>query len=259
MRCILTLTSDFGRDSIYVAQMKAVLLSINPHLTLLDITHEIPPQDVAAGAWVLRQVIPAFPPQSIHLAVVDPGVGTLRSCLAADLQGRYVIAPDNGLISLAAQRLEVRKMVRLEAAAYRRPVVSNTFHGRDIMAPAAAWLSLGTPLECLGPLHHEYAVLAERFSPSRESRRLVGKVLFVDRFGNLISNIQQGDLPETPHIIVSVAQHSVQGLTTTYGVKTPGELIALIDSQGYLEIAVVNGNAAQTLGVSVGSPVVVTW
>jgi len=259
MAQIVTLTTDFGRESVYVAQMKAVLLGINPRLTLVDVTHEIPPQDIHTAAWVLRQVVPTFPPQSIHLAVVDPGVGTDRACLCADLDGRLLIAPDNGLITYLAEVLPIRAIVRLENPTYRRPEVSATFHGRDVMAPAAAWLSLGVTLDQLGLAHSGFVRLSEGLIPTLSERQIRGRVVFVDRFGNLITNIEKRHLPATSNVTVMIGGQSVSGLARTYGERKPGELIALIDSLGYLEVAIVNGNAAQQTGLGVGASVVVSW
>ncbi|MGQ9761976.1 MAG: SAM hydrolase/SAM-dependent halogenase family protein [Thermogutta sp.] len=256
---MVTLTTDFGWGSIYVAQMKAVLLGINRRLTVVDVTHEIPPQDIEAGAWVLRQVVPAFPQGSFHLAVVDPGVGTDRPCLCADLDGRYLVAPDNGLISYIAEVLPVRAIVRLENPAYRLPQVSATFHGRDIMAPAVGWLSLGIPMEQLGPVHSAAARLPARFAPTIFERQICGRVVFVDRFGNLITNIEQAHLPADVGITLTIGGKTIAGMVRTYGECHPGELVALVNSLGYVEIAVVNGNAAQTLRLNVGSSVTVTW
>ncbi|MGQ9503372.1 MAG: SAM hydrolase/SAM-dependent halogenase family protein [Thermogutta sp.] len=259
MAQVVTLTTDFGWGSIYVAQMKAVLLGINRRLTVVDVTHEIPPQDIEAGAWVLRQVVPAFPQGSFHLAVVDPGVGTDRPCLCADLDGRYLVAPDNGLISYIAEVLPVRAIVRLENPAYRLPQVSATFHGRDIMAPAVGWLSLGIPMEQLGPVHSAAARLPARFAPTIFERQICGRVVFVDRFGNLITNIEQAHLPADVGITLTIGGKTIAGMVRTYGECHPGELVALVNSLGYVEIAVVNGNAAQTLRLNVGSSVTVTW
>jgi len=259
MSQIVTLTTDFGRESIYVAQMKGVLLGINPHVTIVDVTHEIPPQDIQTGAWILRQVVPTFPRGSVHLAVVDPGVGTDRPCLCADLDGRYLIAPDNGLITYLAEVLPVRAIVRLENPAYRLPSVSATFHGRDVMAPAAAWLTLGVALDQLGPAHSGPAKLPVELTPALSDRQIRGTVVFVDRFGNLITNIEKQCLPIGRNITVTIGGQRISGLARTYGERTPGELVALINSLGYVEIAIVNGNAAQQMGLGVGTPVVINW
>lgn len=259
MAQVVTLTTDFGRDSVYVAQMKAVLLRINPRLTIVDVTHEVPPQDIQTGAWILRQVVPSFSPRSFHLAVVDPGVGTNRPCLCADLGGRYLIAPDNGLITYVAEVLPIRAMVRLENPAYHLPKVSSTFHGRDIMAPAAAWLSLGVELDQLGPAHHGFVTLPHRLAPRVCKRQIHGRVIFVDRFGNLITNIEESHLPMSTDLTITIGGQTIHGMIKTYGERQSGEMVALINSLGYLEIAVVNGSAAQVTGLNVGASVLISW
>jgi hypothetical protein len=259
MAQVVTLTTDFGRESVYVAQMKAVLLGINPRLTIVDVTHEIPPQDIQAGAWILRQIVPRFPPGSFHLAVVDPGVGTNRPCLCANLDGRYLIAPDNGLMTYVAEVLPIRAMVRLENPVYRLPKVSATFHGRDIMAPAAAWLSLGVTLDQLGPPHHTWVTLPEGSTPILAERQIHGRIVSVDRFGNLITNIEPTQLPAGVDMTITVGGITIHGMIKTYGERQSGEVVALINSLGYLEIAVVNGSASQMTGLNVGAPVLITW
>ncbi|MGB9687256.1 SAM-dependent chlorinase/fluorinase [Thermogutta sp.] len=259
MAPLVTLTTDFGRDSIYVAQLKAVLLSINPRLTLVDVTHEIPPQDVVSGAWILRHTVPYFPEGSFHLAVVDPGVGTARRCLAVDWESRYVVAPDNGLVTFLCQLSLPRKIVWIENRAYFRAEVSSTFHARDIMGPALAWLTQGVPLEELGPLTGEWVQLAGDWRPRITDREIEGRVVFVDRFGNLITNIEKNSWPKHATPVIKVGDHQFAEVSRTYGEHRPGDLIALFGSQGYLEIAVVNGSAAERTKLTVGTPVLVTW
>lgn len=259
MAQVVTLTTDFGRESVYVAQMKAVLLGINPRLTIVDVTHEVPPQDIQAGAWILRQIVPRFPPGSFHLAVVDPGVGTNRPCLCANLDGRYLIAPDNGLMTYVAEVLPIRAIVRLENPVYRLPKVSATFHGRDIMAPAAAWLSLGVTLDQLGPPHHTWVTLPEGLTPIIAERQIHGRIVSVDRFGNLITNIEPTQLPAGVDMTITVGGITIHGMIKFYGERQSGEVVALINSLGYLEIAVVNGSASQMTGLNVGEPVLITW
>lgn len=259
MPSIVTLTTDFGRESIYVAQLKAVLLTINPRLVIVDVTHEIPPQDIFTGAWTVRHSVPYFPVGSLHLAVVDPGVGTSRACLAMDWEGRLVVAPDNGLLTLLCERARPRKIVRLENRAYFRPQISATFHGRDIMAPALAWLSLGVPLEALGPPLDELVRLPGRWQPEVREREVRGQIVFVDRFGNLVTNIEARYLPQDLRVTVRMGEIVVDHVGVTYGQHAPGELIALVDSQGYLEIAVVNGSAAERTRCGLGTPVVTSW
>ena len=259
MAPVVTLTTDFGRDSIYVAQLKAVLLSINPRLTVLDLTHEIPPQDVVGGAWILRHTVPYFPAGSFHLAVIDPGVGTERRCLAVDWEGRYIVAPDNGLLTFLFQSSPPRRAVWLENRAYFRAEVSSTFHGRDLMGPALAWLTHGVPLEELGPPAEKWVELSGDWQPRVGDREIQGRIVFIDRFGNLITNIRKDCWPRQVRPLIKVGAYQFTELSRTYGERAPGDLIALFGSQGYLEIAVVNGSAAEQTKLVVGTPVLVTW
>lgn len=259
MGALVTLTTDFGRDSIYVAQLKAVLLSINRRLTIVDVTHEIPPQDVVSGAWVLRHTVPYFPEGSFHLAVIDPGVGTERRCLAVDWEGRYIVAPDNGLLTFLYQLSAPRRAVRIENRAYFRAEVSSTFHGRDLMGPALAWLTHGIPIEELGPPAQKWVELSDDWRPRVGDREIQGRIVFVDRFGNLITNIGKDCWPQQVRPVIKAGDYQLAELSRTYGEHPPGSLIALFGSQGYLEIAVVNGSAAEQTKLTVGTPVLVTW
>jgi S-adenosylmethionine hydrolase len=185
---IITLTTDFGTGSPYAAAMKGVVLSIHPAATLVDITHAIRPQDIRHGALVLEDVAERFPPQTIHVAVVDPGVGTDRAIVWARIGQQQYLAPDNGLLSRLARRTPPAKIIRLENQEYWLRPVSATFHGRDIMAPAAARLSLGLEPERLGPAQKRLVELAwpeVRIAPDR----IDGNVLLADSFGNLITDI----------------------------------------------------------------------
>jgi len=257
-RLMITLTTDFGAGSPYVAQIKGVILSIQPQAVLVDITHAISPQNIRQGALVLEDVTPRFPEGSIHVAVVDPGVGTDRRLVAAEIGGRYYIAPDNGLLGRLADTSSALRLVALTQRAYWLPCVSATFHGRDIMAPVAAHLSLGTALDDFGEPCHDLTHLA--WPPvTVEKHRLQGEVLTIDSFGNLIANISQDLLAAvaTANATVQCGGRTISGLTDTYGRHPPGTLIALIGSSNRLEIAVVNGSAAVELRAEVGDAVTV--
>lgn len=260
---ILTLTTDFGRDSSYVAQMKGVLLSLcNQPPLIVDVSHSVPPQDVFAGAFLLEDVCHRFPPGTLHLAVVDPGVGTSRKIVYAELGEQKFIGPDNGLLSLTASLLGIRRIISLENKELWLKDRSATFHGRDIMTPVAAAVLNGTDPIQFGPLLER---LVEIPSPKVESLRdgsLRGEVIHVDSFGNLITNISESDLRDDEYEIlpatVRIADVVIEGLSKTYGQSPPGSLIALIaliGSGGRLEIAVVNGNAAERLKVGRGETV----
>jgi len=185
---VITLTTDFGTDSPYVAAMKGTILSINPDATLVDITHAIPPQDVRRGSIVLEGVAERFPAGTIHVAVVDPGVGTDRAIIYVEIGRHRYVAPNNGLLSRLAARTAPSKIIRLENREYWLPEVSSTFHGRDIMAPVAAHLSLGVPPERLGP--PVLGLIEIEWPEVRQSlKRLEGVVQEIDSFGNLITNV----------------------------------------------------------------------
>ncbi|HTQ38740.1 MAG TPA: SAM-dependent chlorinase/fluorinase [Pirellulales bacterium] len=261
MSAIITLTTDFGSGSPYVAAMKGVMLGIHPAVRLVDISHEVGPQDVRHGAVVLAEATPWFPAGAIHVGVIDPGVGTARKLIYARIGDQQYLAPDNGLLSLLAQRHKPARIVELANAEIWLPEVSRTFHGRDILAPVAAQLSLGLESERLGPALHELLML-DWPEPRRSGNRVDGTVRWIDRFGNLITNIgaaQLGDAEKMPAVRIQCAGREIAGLAQVYSERKPGELTALIGSSGYLEIAVVNGSAAGMLKAGVGAPIVVEW
>jgi S-adenosylmethionine hydrolase len=258
-RSMITLTTDFGAGSPYVAQIKGVILALQPQAVLVDLTHSIPPQDIRQGALVLEDVTPRFPAGSIHVAVVDPGVGTSRRILAAEIGGRYYIAPDNGLLGRLLNAAAPARMVSLTRREYWLPTVSATFHGRDIMAPAAAHLSLGTSLEELGQPCDRIAQLPWP-RVAVEKHRVVGEIIAIDSFGNLISNISQDVLAAVgtaDSATVHCGGRTLSGLAATYGQSPTGTLLALIGSSNRLEIALVNGSAAVELRAEVGDAVTV--
>jgi S-adenosyl-L-methionine hydrolase (adenosine-forming) len=258
---IITLTTDFGTGSPYVAQLKGVILTINRTATLVDLTHEIPPQDIRQGALVLEDVTPRFPQGTIHVAVVDPGVGTARKLVYAQLGGQQYLAPDNGILSRVASAATAARVVALTNRSYWLPQVSPTFHGRDILAPVAAHLSLGLPPERLGepldqlePLDWPGAV--------REPGRITGAVLAIDSFGNLITNIDAASVASVvgpASLTVAGSGATTTGFVRTYGERPAGALVALVGSSDRLELAIVGGNAAQALHAKIGAPVVLTW
>ena len=277
---MITLTTDFGWRDGYVAAMKGVILGIQPHATLVDVSHDVPPQDVPHGAFVLGTACPYFPTDSIHVAVVDPGVGTARRpLLVVTPRGRYV-APDNGLLTYVLMGLnagdkgtwspqgeegefmrrsyalvpEGTQAYHLNRDEFWLQPVSDTFHGRDIFAPVAAHLSRGVSPEDLGDPVEEVVVLRVP-PPHKQGDLLQGRVIHIDRFGNLVSNIPSADLPEDC-ICVEVGGKRIRGLTRSYAGEE--ELVAVAGSHGYLEVAVRGGSAAKRLGAKVGSKVIVT-
>jgi S-adenosylmethionine hydrolase len=258
---IITLTTDFGVSSPYVAAMKGVLLSINPELTIVDLTHSIPPQDIAAGALVLRDTALLFPSWTIHVVVVDPGVGTNRAILYAEIAGHRFICPDNGLLTWLAERHPPTKIIRVVEEQFFRQPVSPTFHGRDIMAPVAAQLSLGLEPEQLGPPLAELKMLSH-VGAERMANKIQGQVVTIDSFGNLITNITRDMLSGVPRdesVTVRCDEHETLGIFDTYGEHPPMTLVALIGSNDSLEIAIVDDSAKIMLGVGVGAPVEVSW
>jgi S-adenosylmethionine hydrolase len=259
MRPIITLTTDFGAESPYVAQMKGVILSICRDVEMVDISHAIGPQNIREGAVVLADVTPRFPTGTIHLAVVDPGVGTARRIVCAEFSQQHYIAPDNGLLSLLRCSGPPGRFFAVENSKYWLAEPSQTFHGRDIMAPVAAHLARGLDPAKLGSALDDLAMLD--WPQARKSgRRLVGEVLYVDSFGNLITNLYQEELlelAEASSMVVECSGRKIRGIVPTYGAAMAGELIALFDSQGRLEIAKVNGNAARELRIQAGEAVAV--
>ena len=269
---IITLTTDFGLADPYVAAMKGVILSLNPAASIVDITHDVRPQQVAQAAFLLTQALPYFPPGTIHVVVVDPGVGTARRALALATPEMLLVGPDNGVLSAALPEETRRgsgsvpdavaialpegyRAVVLQRRRYMRQPVSATFHGRDVFAPAAAHLSLGVPLKALGPGTQKVRALPPFRARRRPDGALEGRVLHVDRFGNLVTDVRAEDLPGN-RVQVSIGGQRIEGLAPSY--EEGQELKALVGSAGYLEIACRGGSAAYWLGVDVGAGVVVT-
>jgi S-adenosylmethionine hydrolase len=253
---IITLTSDFGQQDPYVGIMKGVVLGINPEARLVDLTHEIAPHDILEGALALEAAVPFFPPGTVHLAVVDPGVGSSRRALGVRAGGHVFVGPDNGLFTFLFTE-PGWTAVALEAPAYRLPEVSQTFHGRDIFAPAAAYLSRGVPLFRFGP---EVAdpIRIPWPAASPEGDALVGEVVHADRFGNLVTSIRPRDLTlaglDAP-LAVEVGDAMVVGLSAAYAEQSPGALGAIIGSSSRLELFVRDGSARARLGAGRGTRV----
>ncbi len=244
MTSIITLLTDFGLSDSYVAEVKAVLLSRAPGATLVDITHQVAPGDLRAGQYLLARSWQRFPPGTVHFAIVDPGVGTKRRALAAAAGEHWFVAPDNGLLSFLEKPRFVSLSVPAGAAA--------TFHGRDVFAPAAAALAGGKRLEDLGaPITDPY--ISPLPSPHHDGTAVMGEVLYVDRFGTLISNIP-GPAVE-PGVRIRIAGTDVGALRRTFGDVERGTLVAFVGSGGTVEVAVRDGSAARLLGVGVGAEV----
>jgi S-adenosylmethionine hydrolase len=257
---IITLLTDFGEQDGFIGMMKGVILSIAPQVTLVDITHQVEPQDIRQGAFLLAQAASFFPPGTIHVAVVDPGVGTARRPIALRLGGHTFVGPDNGLFTLVLQQAEAGhqtfEAVTLDKPEFWLPVVTRSFHGRDIFAPVAAHLAMGKSLTDLGtPLT---ALVRLTFpAPQRTTSGWQGEVISIDHFGNLITNLDASHLGDPQGVSLIVAGNTLQGISQTFGERAPGELIAMIDSSGQVSVAVVNGNAARLLGLKIGAPVTI--
>lgn len=257
---VVTLLTDFGLVDEYVGVMKGVILSINPRVTLVDITHDIAPYGILQAADTLAAAWHYFPPGSVHLVVVDPGVGSERGTLGMSVGGHRFVAPDNGVLTRVADR-DVDCAVRLDKPEFFRDAVSGTFHGRDIFAPIAGHLSLGLPLQRLGSVvdPSEMVRLASPKAVSGPDGEIRGHVVGIDRFGNLLTDIGRlqlgGSGTPAATVVVRVGTHTLQGVADCYAQADGGAPVAVIGSRGYLEIAVNCGHAAQRLGVRVGDPV----
>jgi S-adenosylmethionine hydrolase len=250
---IITLTTDFGEDSPYVAAMKGVILTINPAARIVDLSHQIPPQDLRHAAFFLAESIPCFPAEAIHVAVIDPGVGSERALLYVEMQSIRLLVPDNGCWTMLQD--QPRRVIQLTNRRYWRSYISSTFHGRDILAPVAAHLSLGIDSFSLGPVVNEWQRL-ETKAPRRLQDTLAGEVIFVDHFGNLITNIPGDWVPE--HITsVQMGESDCHQLdrVRTYCDRPSGHLVGLVSSSGLFEIAIVQGNASAHLHAAVGTPI----
>jgi S-adenosylmethionine hydrolase len=253
---LITLTTDFGADSPFAAAMKGIILSINPNARLVDLSHDIPPFDLRHASFFLAESVKYFPPGTIHVVVVDPGVGGDRAILFIEIAGQRLLAPDNGCWTLLALGISrPPRVIRLSERRFWRPHVSSTFHGRDIFAPVAAHLSLGLDPQELGPGVQEWQKLSWP-TPSRQGDAFVGEVIFVDHFGNLITNISGANLMNNPATHqVTIAGSAPLRRVTTYSEANPGDLVALVSSSGLLEVAESQGNAARTLSLGVGAHV----
>lgn len=253
---IVTLTTDFGNIGPYVAAMKGILLGMAHGVELVDVCHTISPQNILEGAFVLSGIVEAFPEGAVHLAVIDPGVGTDRRLIAVSVAGQWFVLPDNGLITGVARGRVVEGIWELTNPTLRRPTIAPTFHGRDILAPAAAHLARGGDPAELGPVRTRFITL-RNFEPTANPNGFVGEVIFRDTFGNLITNLAAARLGDVPpgDWMIEVAGTQIGGMVRTYGERATGTLVALIGSAGWLEIAVVNGDASEQLSAGPGTTV----
>lgn len=255
-RPVIALLTDFGTRDHYAGTMKGVALTICPDAMLIDITHDVPAHDVLAGALELAAAYKYFPPGTIFLVVVDPGVGSARRGIAAEIGDYRFVAPDNGVLTAVVDEHAPKKVVELSERKYARATVSRTFEGRDRFAPAAAWLAKGIDLAALG----RPAGVIQRLDipqPEVDSDRIVGTVLRVDRFGNLITNIDRRTFDKVAGgpLEIQIGSHQVSKVVSTYTDVAPGEICALFGSTDHLEVAANGASAAASLGLSRGAPV----
>jgi S-adenosylmethionine hydrolase len=256
-KAIITLLTDFGTKDHYVASMKGTVLNINPRCILVDITHHVSPHDITEGAFILANAYSSFPKGTIHLSVVDPGVGSPRAPILLVTKKYFFVGPDNGLFTLALRKEKVRKGIVLSNPKYFLPHRSTTFHGRDLFAPVAAHLSMGVEPEAFGPILNSW-VKIDFENPRIRGRALVGKILHIDAFGNLISNIEGQKLfnyVRDDSFVVRVGKRSIQGLKKAYWEGKKNDPMALIGSGGFLEVSIREGSAQKMLKVKKGDPI----
>lgn len=260
---LITLMTDFGVKDGNVGVMKGVIWGICPEARIADVSHMIPPQDVREAALILARTVPFFPPSTVHLVVVDPGVGTARRPMAARIDSSYYVGPDNGIVTVWLEGARASgapvEFVLLDQRSFWLPHVSHVFHGRDIFAPIAANLAKGVALTTLGsPMSDPVVLDLPRPLPTQDG--ILGEIIHVDHFGNVASNIMLEDLARAelrrPDAMgVEIGAVEIAGLVNTFGERPVGETIALIGSTGNLIVSIVNGNAAAKLGIRVGDPI----
>ena len=256
MTGLITLTTDFGLQDPFVGVMKGVILSINPEAKLVDLTHQVEPFDVVDGALALAQSYPYFPPGTIHVVVVDPGVGSERRPILVATPTQHFVGPDNGVFSLVYGREPSFEVRHVTAERLFHKPVSQTFHGRDIFAPVAAWLSKGLAAETFGGLITDYVQVAVA-KPERISSSVIrGEVLRVDNFGNLITNFSAKHLPQQGAFRLLVNKSCVTRLVSSYAEGRGNHVIAIVGSAGFIEIAAYQASAAEVLGAGKGTEII---
>jgi S-adenosylmethionine hydrolase len=255
---MITLTTDFGYQDPFVGIMKGVIAAINPQVPIIDLSHGVPAQNILAAALILQHSIRYFPAGTIHMVVVDPGVGSARRPILIELDSSYFIGPDNGVLSLALERKQPNHVIELSNLEFQLQPTSATFHGRDVFAPVAAHLSLGVPPTEFGKSLETFVTL---FMPQliRSSQKVQGEIIYVDGFGNLFTNIRARDLTGLPtdRLRISLGPVEVGALMANYAAVSQGEFSCLFNSWGLLEIALNQDNARQRTGAKIGDPVIV--
>ncbi|MBI5352395.1 MAG: SAM-dependent chlorinase/fluorinase [Chloroflexi bacterium] len=258
----ISLTTDFGTRNGFAGVMKGVIYKISPNAKIVDISHTIAPQDIREGAFALWRAYSFFPKGTVHLYVVDPGVGTKRRPLAARIGDHYFVGPDNGLLTPiledAEHKFEKIEFFELSNPKYFLPKVSRTFHGRDIFSPIAAHLANGISLNEFGPSFFD-PVRMKMTHPEKTSNGFTAHVTLIDIFGNISTDLSASALQGQTDVLFRLRGAEVNGLVETYGHRSAGDLVAVVDSEEFVEIAVVNGNAAQRLSAEVGDVVDVVF
>jgi len=252
------LLTDFGTKDYFVSSMKGVILSINPRCCLIDISHEVYPQDIREGAFILSNSFSYFPKGTIHLAVVDPGVGSERKPILIETKNYFFVGPDNGLLALAAKQDGVRKVIWLTNKKYFLTHISSTFHGRDIFSPVAGYLSLGIKAKAFGNEIDNWVRLDIK-EPIIQGKKLIGEIIHIDHFGNLISNIDLKRFKKfvgSNEFIIRIKEIKTLKIKQGYWEGRDREIIAIFGSTGFLEISVKEGSAKNILKANVGDPVI---
>lgn len=259
---LITLTTDFGLQDPFVGQMKGAILRKNSRAMIVDLTHAIEPHNVLAGAVTIRASYHSFPRGSVHLIVIDPGVGSQRKILALRADDHMFIAPDNGLLTLMFRDRKVQDLHRVENRSLFPNEISATFHGRDIMAPVAAALARGMELNEVGPkITVDKCVQLDIPPTQADENGITGRIIYIDRFGNMRTTITSANLAQyqpSSFAGIFIGKHKINAISSTYSDVPPGELVALIDSAGHLELAVNRGSARDVTGGRIGDPVIVT-
>lgn len=252
---IIALITDFGTTDYFVGAMKGVILSINPAAQTIDITHEIPPQNIASAGFALRACYNDFPPKTIFVAVVDPGVGSNRKAILVETENYYFIAPDNGLLSFVFDETEDFRVYELSNEQFFRRPVSRTFHGRDVFAPAAAHLSNGIKPEKFGAIIKNYVHAAENKPQNSGENEFAAEIIHIDRFGNLVTNLRKKDAPENFNL--KIAGRIIEKTREFYSEADSAKVFMIWGSAGFLEIVAFNDSAAALLNAEIGQTVIV--
>jgi len=255
---IITLTTDFGLRDEYIGVLKGVIATINPHARVIDLSHAIEAHDLLWVNYLIDKNYDFFPTGTIHTLVVDPGVGTQRDIIIVKAADHFFVCPDNGLITKVVREGNVQRVVRLDNSQYWLSRVSNTFHGRDIFAPVAAYLSLGEPMEKMGPVVKNIATI-QLPEPELKAGSIRGTVIHIDHFGNLLTNIEDKHIKKLnarpSKLILRIGRRTINGLKSAYASVARGDLLAIIGSRRLLEISVNLGSAAALTNAGVGTPV----